>query len=189
MAKNPIFGQNWEKWLFFSIFQENSPVATGLKVAKMAKNGHFPENRPKVGVPARGFYINPSRRSPGTPLDPGSRNRGSGASPSPRAGVPRGPGFGTSGTGVPGDLPGRVRGSPFGPPRPLGPPGRPRRGLFYINPSRRGPAVPRGPGGVPRGYPPGRSPRALRPRVKGFGCLVVRWSRIRLFLEFATSDP
>jgi len=59
--------------------------------------------------------------------------------------------------GIPGTLdPGpRTPGTPLGLPkaseglpRPLGRPGRLRRGLFYINPSRRGPAVPPGsPGG------------------------------------------
>jgi len=122
-------------------------------------SGTPPGNR---GAPARGVDVKPpSRRRPETLRDPGSRNRGSGASPSPRGGYPRGPGSRTSGTGVPGDLPGQVREPLLGLPGPWGPPGRPRRGLFYINPSRRGPAVPRGPGGVPRGYPPGRSPPGL----------------------------
>jgi len=111
MAKNPIFGQNWEKWLFFSIFQENSPVATGLKVAKMAKNGHFPENRPKVGVPARGFYINPSRRGPAVPGVEKRRDLG-----------PPGPG---PGIWAPGDPAGTLR-DPWAARAFRDPPGEPR---------------------------------------------------------------
>jgi len=75
------------------------------------------------------------------PLSPGE----------PPGGVP-GTLSGIPGTGVPG--PSRGPGVSRRPRRALPGPGRPRRGLFYINPSRRGPAVPRGPG-----TPPGdRSP-------------------------------
>jgi len=116
--------------------------------------------------------------SSGTPGNRGAPPRGVDVKP-PRSGGPRGPGKpqtgspdlsgGSSGTGVPGDprsgvpdpLP-RGRGSPWQGPGPL--PGS-RRALrspgargFYINPSRRGPAVPAGPDRGPG--VPGRSRRA-----------------------------
>jgi len=101
-------------------------------------------------TPERGlFYINPSGPLPrgrGSPADVSADLRGD-----PGSGI-RDPG-GPSGTGVPG-APGSL-GLPEGVPLPWrGSPARPRgsgvpdtgRGGFYINPSRRGPAVPRGPG-------------------------------------------
>jgi len=137
-----IFGQNAGKTRFF-----------GLLGLKWPFSGLF-------GPGAQGFYINPRRARPGgrgtlpgawEPGDQGSRGPG---------------GLGTSGIPDPGS---RGPGSPL-------PPGRgglgrsrdrsreaPRTG-FYINPSRRPPAVPgRGPGdseshaGAPRGS--GRPPR------------------------------
>jgi len=110
----------------------------------MAKNGHFLQNRSKVpvsGAPGRGFYINPSRgrraRGPGpsgTLRDPplGARAPGAGLRD---PGIPGGPR--TWSPGPPDRVPETPPGLP-GAPRPL-----PRRG-FYINPSRRGPAVPAG---------------------------------------------
>jgi len=206
----------------------------------MAKNGHFPQKRRKVGVPARGFTSTPragAPRFPGAekggiwtpwpgPGIRGSRGRPSGTLPgtlpgrtppgppagnrgapargvdvkppsAPGSGDPSGtrdPGFGVSGPPlpqgggsrardpgppgprVPGDPPGRVRGALLGLPGAWGRPGHPRRGLFYINPSRRGPAVPRGPGGVPGATPRGEAPRALRPRVNGIRVLSIRGS-------------
>jgi len=38
-GKKANFGQNSQKWLFFDVFPEKCPVATGLKMAKLAKNG------------------------------------------------------------------------------------------------------------------------------------------------------
>jgi len=140
---------------------------------KISKIGHFwPKSRKKAFFPGftrkrpkraffgplpRGFYINPSGtlprgRGPGGPSrSPGgsrSPDPGSWACPGPLAsqgpplGEPRGP---------------RKRGSGgSGPQR--GPGTRPRTG-FYINPSRRGPAVSRrgsrdrGPGGPKKGLP------------------------------------
>jgi len=67
MAK---IGQNSQKWLFFDVFQEKCPVATGLKLGKMAKIGQNLQNGLKVQIwrswefPRGWFYINPSRRGP-----------------------------------------------------------------------------------------------------------------------------
>jgi len=91
-----------------------------------------PGNR---GAPARGVDVKPP--------SPGRRD--------PVPGVPRPPGWPGSPSGPPGGS-----GSPPGPPQgALGPlPGLPGRG-FYINPSRRGPAVPGGPlPGPGAGRPP-----------------------------------
>jgi len=150
--------------------RENSPVATGLKSPEIAKNGDFYQKWPKMailrgsapfrGILAllgpfpRGFYINPSgalprgrgtpgslpRRSPGPSRDPGIRD----LDPSLRQGAPPAPGGGFPGTPGPRDPGSRAP--------------DPRRGGFYINPSRRPPAVPRGPGretgpSRPRGGP------------------------------------
>jgi len=74
MAKKPVFGQNRLKWPFLAIFQQNRPVATGLKPEKNPKIGVFPKKRgkiPRSRVPRRGFYINPSRRGPAVPRGPG----------------------------------------------------------------------------------------------------------------------
>jgi len=77
MAKNPQKGGLPAKKGFFAhfgqkspkiaIFRKNGPVATGLKVPKMAKNGHFPQNHQKVGVPARGFTSTPRGGAPRFP--------------------------------------------------------------------------------------------------------------------------
>jgi len=113
----------------------------------MAVFGHFPEKwskSPDSGDPGRGFYINPSR---GCPRDPGGvRNlRGpvsrplalpSGEAPG-QSRDPGQPGIPDPGSGSPGD-PGRALRDPS---PPLG---GASEGLFYINPSRRGPAVPLG---------------------------------------------
>jgi len=99
------------------------------------------------GAPARGVDVKPP--SPGSPDPVRGPLRGPGTSrglPLPRGGDPgsriRDP-QGPSGALVPGTLPDRVRGAP--PEAPEASRARPRRG-FYINPSRRGPAVPGGPG-------------------------------------------
>jgi len=47
MAK---IGQNCQKWLFFDVFQEKCPVATGLKLGKMAKIGQNLQNGLKVQI-------------------------------------------------------------------------------------------------------------------------------------------
>jgi len=80
------------------------------------------------GTPVRrGFYINPSVR------DPGNRVPGAPEGPGRPPGAPRSPGRGLG---------------PCQGPGPRSPGSRtPRRGGFYINPSRRGPAVPGGPRG------------------------------------------
>jgi len=117
------------------------------------------------GPGAQGFYINPSGALP--------RGRGR-PSRAPGAWGPGSPGSGEV-SGPPGSrIPGIGVRSPLppgrgGPGRPRDRSRRPRRVGFYINPSRRGPAVPgRGPGGpesragAPRGLR--RPPReVLRP--------------------------
>jgi len=164
MAKNPDFRDFWLKWPFLAISRQNSPVATGLKVAENPIFGVFLQKRGKIPGfrdPGRGFYINPSRAPPG----PGLRDPRALESPSPGAGEPSGtPGLRDP---VPGPGPGPLPGSPGGPRRPLRRPGRPLPapggGLFYINPSRRGPAVPAGSGSATprRKVTPGRrGPRA-----------------------------
>jgi len=91
--------------------------------------------RAPAGVPGRGFYINPWPGRPGGSQGPGRALRGS-----------RGPG-GVPGTGYPGSQILGIGQIPGQGPRPgregaPGDPGTGPRGLFYINPSRRGPAVP-----------------------------------------------
>jgi len=134
--------------------------------------GTPPPTPPRRGVPpaehgdsARGL------RDPGRGLP---RDRGA-----PARGVDVKPSLGEAREGPPGarEGPKRARdrsGTPGGVRRPIWDPGGPRRtpprGGFYINPSRRGPAVPGGgPGGVPGG--PG-SPLGLRnpqiPVFRGF---------------------
>jgi len=104
--------------------------------------GPPPGNR---GGPARGVDVKPpSARRPGTPGPvltglPGPSPRGEASRTCPEE-VP--------GTGVPDPGSRRPR---EGPSRPLGGPGPPGQGLFYINPSRRGPAVPAGSGPCPGG--------------------------------------
>jgi len=76
--KKAKFGQNSQKWLFFDDFPENCPVATGLKLVKMAKIGQNPQNGLKVRFcgsrefPRGWFYINPSRRGPVPVPGPGT---------------------------------------------------------------------------------------------------------------------
>jgi len=127
----------------------------GVRPPKRPKKAFFPENGQKWPF----FKKNPK--------NPGFRGPRAGVLHQPLAG-PAGPGSGTlrgpeasregspsPGAGIRGsrirDLPGPGPGDPPGQgpgtsQRPPGPPrARPRRG-FYINPSRRGPAVPGGPG-------------------------------------------
>jgi len=143
-AKKGFFAHFGQKSPKIAIFRKKCPVATGLKVPEMAKNGHFPQNRPKVGVPARGFTSTPARRGPdpGSGVRDGVRGLSGGPLPLGRA---RGPGPGSPDRD-PGPLPGPR--DPGGPETGLGGPslplGRGPEGLFYINPSRRGPAVPAG---------------------------------------------
>jgi len=131
----------------------------GLKTAILADFRDFPPFRrnrlpgpqrtlpaPRAGdrAPARGVDVKPP--SPGSP-DPGSR-------------VPRGP---------PGLWdPSGVRNGSGGPPRALPGPRAPRRpaprGLFYINPSRRGPVPVPGPGGT------SPDPGSGKPLRRGRGC-------------------
>jgi len=158
--KMAIFGHFWLKSPFLTISGLFSPVATGLFSRFLAKNGQNPQKAGKIpdsGIPGRGFYINPSPRGP----EP--RIRGPGV-PGSRGALPPGAGEPLPEAGIlipdPG-IPGRSRRPPReasrGAPAPLG--GAPE-GLFYINPSRRGPAVPaRGPGRQSRpGAPPRRPP-------------------------------
>jgi len=111
--------------------------------------GVFPEIRDfglpgNRGAPARGVDVKPpSRRGPGSGKDPKSGIWGF---------------LGPSG-GL-GDLPGRPGDPSRGPEDPPDGSGDPAGRGFYINPSRRGPAVPAGPGPGDRG--PGGSPRATR---------------------------
>jgi len=110
------------------------------------------------GAPPRGVDVKPLRQgppgspgSPGTGLGPcpeGPWDPGSPGSPDPEIRDPRPPGAGEAQNPVPGSR--RV-------PDPVS--GVPAQG-FYINPSRRGPAVPGGgPGDRGPGEVPGRVPR------------------------------
>jgi len=115
MAKNPVFGHFWPKWPFLAIFGENSPVATGPKTAKMAKNGHFPQKAGKVGVPGGGFTSTPRA---GAPRFPGAGEKG---------GFP-GPGRGVA-FGASQEVP-EGPGGPRSPDRPRGTAGGRREGLM-----------------------------------------------------------
>jgi len=133
-----------------------------------------PRSRTGDRAPARGVDVKePSRRRP----DPGSRSPGSGAPPegSPLPGYPLGP----QGARFPDPGPGSPRipdpGSRIprdlaevseGLPRPRG---RAPEGLFYINPSRRGPV----PGPGPPSRPGSKDPAACWGRVSPQGCLDV----------------
>jgi len=133
-----IFSENAGKTRFFGVLGLKRPFSALL------------------GLLAQGFYINPS-----------------GPLPQGRGSPPRG--LGGLGTRVPGDRGGpETSGIPdpeIGVRSPLPPgrggPGRPRdrsreapRVGFYINPSRRGPAVPRAGSGDPESR--GGAPRGLR---------------------------
>jgi len=135
---------------------------------KMAKNGLFSGISGFLGFSAPGYRGAPAR---GVDVKPPSR-RGLGS------GKPRNRGFG--GPEASGGLPGTPGGAPGGPGKALRSPGAPD-GVpepvpgqgFYINPSRRGPAVPgagpSGPGvpGPPRGPPGGPTPRPKGARYRG----------------------
>jgi len=112
------------------------------KILKIPKKSGFGDPRTPG---ATGFYINPSR---GLPRDPAGTPEPSGPCPGPPPGDP----WGGAWTPVPGSGIRDPSGDPGGSGRPpLGLPTPSRegaRGLFYINPSRRGPAV-------PQGVPPG----------------------------------
>jgi len=76
-GQNSDFRDFGQKWLFLAIFWKKSPVATGLKCPISPKNRENPQNAQKVAFSAfrdprrAGFYINPSRRPPAVPRDPG----------------------------------------------------------------------------------------------------------------------
>jgi len=134
------------------------------KIPKIGKKSRFGI----PGVPGEGGFTSTPRgarrRDPGVPGDPPDPVRGlPGASPGGGAWTPV-PGIRDLGTlwgpWVPG-TPGRpLRGSPS-------PSREGARGLFYINPSRRGPAVPQGVPPWNRGR--GRSPLGPPDGVSGPG--------------------
>jgi len=144
MAKNPVFGQFWRKWPFLAIFPEKAPVATGVKMLKKPKNGHFSQKGSKIpdpGGPRAGVLHQPL--APGPRGSRGGEKRGSEAPPGP--GLEK---------GLPGGLPG-----PSGTPDPRDPRREPRgpaaRGWCKTTPA----AVSETPDGVwraPRGLPRGR---------------------------------
>jgi len=142
MAKNPDFRDFWLKWPFLAISRQNSPVATGLKVAENPIFGVFLQKRGKIPGfrdPRAGVLHQPLAPGPR-----GSRGRGSGAPPG--RGWPRGLPealFGPPGSPDPG-TPGRYRGAPA-------------RGVDVKPPSR----APPGPGL--------RDPRALESPPPGAG--------------------
>jgi len=164
---------------FWALF---SPVATGQKVWKMSKNRHFWRFWPKtaflavfarkrpfwafLGLPRGLFYINPWLGGRGRPgaweSPPGARGARGARSRGPGDLLRTGPGASPGGgTGEPGQGP--VPGSRDSP-----------RTGFYINPSRRPPAVPgRGPRspGSRRGSrrPPGASSGGLETPPPGRG--------------------
>jgi len=113
MAKNPVFGQFWRKWPFLAIFPKKAPVATGVKMPKKPKNGHFSQKDPKIpdpGGPRAGVLHQPL--APGPRGSRGGRKRGSEAL--------RGQGWKkASRGGLPGPL--RDPGSPGPPPGTAGP--------------------------------------------------------------------
>jgi len=155
---------------FTSTPRAGAPRFPGLEKGPISPPGGEGLPGPPGGVPD-GVSRDPVPAArPGEPRGPGARGwcktplaTPSGAGPGGLGG-PREPG-GPSPRGRPGASPGsRIPGSgPGDRSRTRGPggalrepsrgPGAPWRGGFYINPSRRGPAVPRGPGGYPAGNP------------------------------------
>jgi len=160
-AKMPKNVKKWRFLAFLTIFSENAGKTRFFGVLGLKRPFSA-----LLGLLAQGFYINPS----------GALPRGRGSPPRGLEGL---------GTRVPGDQGGpETSGIPdpgIGVRKPLPPgrggPGRPRdrsreapRVGFYINPSRRGPAVPggfpgsrksrRGPAGAPGDLPggPGTTP-------------------------------
>jgi len=184
MAKKPFFGPFCQKWPFWPLFRENSPVATGLKYAGNPKNGLFSQKGLKVPGPEprrgvaftstpRGGVLSPKRGGFRGPPG-GGGEMGSGArSESPRD--PWGPGPGQPGDRAP------ARGVDVKPPSREGPvpdtgvrrtrwtspgPGEPVPGLW---PGSRDPGTwfgspSRGPG---RALGPGRPRVPPRPARRG----------------------
>jgi len=202
MAKKAFFGHFRQKWPFWPLFQQNCPVATGLKFPENPKIGVFPQKASKipdfrtprgpllhqplaegpctrdfgdfgprpggVGIsdlrevpeglqprtpgggspagdraPPRGVDVKPPSR--GRPVPDTWSGRSGKALPRP-GGAPwaREPGIPDPGIGSQDPSGARgTRGTPRS--RAHAPRRPPRQGLFYINPSRRGPVAPPGP--------------------------------------------
>jgi len=159
-GKMALFGHFWRKSPFLAILEVFSPVATGLFFPILAKKGQNPHPGPEIpgfrGSRA-GVLHQPLAEAPGA-RGPGSETSGDPQGPGPPLGGPPGQ---LPGSQIPGSGSRGPRGPLSGLPEAPAPRGRARRGLFYINPSRRGPAVPgvRGPGRQSRpGAPPTRAP-------------------------------
>jgi len=102
-------------------------------------------------APARGVDVKPPPSvAPGPVPEPGIRDPEIWGLPGPLGGKVRDPGSGDLRDQGPGDCSRTGPGGLPGPLRPLGAPRPPRRGLFYINPSRRGPVPGRRVPGTPR---------------------------------------